>query len=87
MAHPLTLLNPKNYERFHADERSRELVLKTIDFFEKKRKHNFTRAMKKSGCLLTAVQSLSQKKDAVKDEPCNFGAFLIDNTAFSSGPS
>ena len=30
------LLNPKKYDRFHADARSRELVLKTIDFFETK---------------------------------------------------
>jgi len=30
------LFNPKNYQRLHADPRSRELVLKTIDFFEKK---------------------------------------------------
>jgi len=30
------LLNPKKYERFHADAKSRDLVLKTIDFFEKK---------------------------------------------------
>ncbi len=36
MSHPLLLLNPKKYQRFHADSRSRELVLKTIDFFEKK---------------------------------------------------
>lgn len=35
MSHSL-LLNPKKYQRFHADDRSRELVLKTIDFFEKK---------------------------------------------------
>ena len=35
MSHSL-LLNPKKYARFHADSRSRELVLKTIDFFEKK---------------------------------------------------
>ncbi|TKB23353.1 acyl-CoA dehydrogenase [Desulfopila sp. IMCC35006] len=32
----MSLLNPKKYERFHADPRSRELVLKTIDFFETK---------------------------------------------------
>ena len=32
----MLLLNPKKYERFHADAASRELVLKTIDFFEKK---------------------------------------------------
>ncbi len=36
MSHPLLLLNPKKYERFHADARSRELVLKTIEFFETK---------------------------------------------------
>ncbi|WP_240744343.1 acyl-CoA dehydrogenase [Desulfopila sp. IMCC35006] len=36
MSHSLSLLNPKKYERFHADPRSRELVLKTIDFFETK---------------------------------------------------
>jgi acyl-CoA dehydrogenase len=30
------LLNPKKYERFHSDAESRDLVLKTIDFFEKK---------------------------------------------------
>lgn len=36
MAHSLTLLNPQKYERVHADARSRELVLKTIEFFEKK---------------------------------------------------
>jgi acyl-CoA dehydrogenase len=36
MAHALMLLNPKKYERFHVDARSRELVLKTIQFFEKK---------------------------------------------------
>lgn len=30
------LLNPKKYERFHADGKSLELVLKTIGFFEKK---------------------------------------------------
>ena len=32
----MLLLNPKKYQRFHADAVSRELVLKTIDFFEKK---------------------------------------------------
>ncbi len=32
----LLLLNPRKYKRFHADGRSLELVLKTIDFFEKK---------------------------------------------------
>ena len=32
----MLLLNPKNYQRFHADTHSRELVLKSIDFFEKK---------------------------------------------------
>ena len=36
MLHPLSLLNPKKYQRFHADARSQELVRKTIDFFEKK---------------------------------------------------
>ncbi len=36
MSHSLSLLNPKKYKRFHADPRSRELVLKTIDFFETK---------------------------------------------------
>lgn len=30
------LFNPKKYNRFHADDRSRELVLKTINFFEQK---------------------------------------------------
>jgi acyl-CoA dehydrogenase len=30
------LLNPKKYDRIHADGKSLELVLKTIDFFEKK---------------------------------------------------
>jgi acyl-CoA dehydrogenase len=30
------LFNPKKYQRQHADARSRQLVLKTIDFFEKK---------------------------------------------------
>ncbi len=30
------LLNPQKYSREHADERSRQLVEKTIDFFEKK---------------------------------------------------
>jgi acyl-CoA dehydrogenase len=30
------LFNPKNYQRFHSDNRSREMVEKTIDFFEKK---------------------------------------------------
>ena len=30
------LLNPKKYARFHADAVSRDLVLKTIEFFEKK---------------------------------------------------
>ncbi len=32
----MQLFNPKKYQRFHADARSRDLVLKTIDFFEKK---------------------------------------------------
>ncbi len=32
----MQLFNPKKYQRQHADARSRELVLKTIDFFEKK---------------------------------------------------
>ncbi|MFH0783466.1 MAG: acyl-CoA dehydrogenase [Pseudomonadota bacterium] len=32
----MQLFNPKKYQRYHADARSRELVLKTIDFFEKK---------------------------------------------------
>ncbi len=32
----MMLLNPKKYERFHADSTSRELVLKTMAFFEKK---------------------------------------------------
>lgn len=32
----MQLFNPKNYQRLHTDARSRELVLKTIGFFEKK---------------------------------------------------
>lgn len=32
----MILFNPKNYQREHADERSRQLVLDTIDFFESK---------------------------------------------------
>jgi len=32
----MALLNPKRYERWHADERSREIVVKTIAFFEDK---------------------------------------------------
>ncbi len=32
----MQLFNPNNYQRGHADARSRELVKKTIDFFEKK---------------------------------------------------
>ena len=32
----MQLFNPKNYLRLHTDPRSRELVLKTIDFFERK---------------------------------------------------
>ena len=32
----MLLLNPKKYQHEHADERSRKLVEKTIDFFEKK---------------------------------------------------
>ena len=30
------LFNPKKYERFHADAKSRELALNTIEFFENK---------------------------------------------------
>lgn len=30
------LFNPKKYERLHADSKSRELALKTIEFFENK---------------------------------------------------
>lgn len=32
----MQLFNPSNYQRFHADIRSWEMVIKTIDFFEKK---------------------------------------------------
>lgn len=32
----MQLLNPKKYQRFHADQRSREMVEKTIAFFENK---------------------------------------------------
>lgn len=32
----MQLLNPKKYERYHADQRSREMVEKTIAFFENK---------------------------------------------------
>ena len=32
----MLLFNPKQYAREHADERSRQLVLKTIEFFEGK---------------------------------------------------
>ncbi|MGE5381680.1 MAG: acyl-CoA dehydrogenase [Methylocystaceae bacterium] len=32
----MVLLNPKMYEKDHADTRSKEIMLKTIDFFEKK---------------------------------------------------
>ncbi len=32
------LLNPKRHDRFYPDEESREIMLKTIDFFEKKGK-------------------------------------------------
>lgn len=32
------LLNPKKHDRYYPDERSREIMLKTIDFFEKKGK-------------------------------------------------
>ena len=30
------LLNPKQYDRFYPDDRSRDIMLKTIDFFERK---------------------------------------------------
>lgn len=32
----MILLNPKKYEKEHADQRSREIMLKTIEFFEQK---------------------------------------------------
>ena len=32
------LLNPKKHDRHYPDERSKEIMLKTIDFFEKKGK-------------------------------------------------
>ena len=34
----MILLNPANYEREYADDRSREIMLKTIEFFETKGK-------------------------------------------------
>ena len=34
----MILLNPKKHDRYYPDERSREIMLKTIDFFEKKGK-------------------------------------------------
>lgn len=34
----MILLNPKNHQRRYLDERSRDIMLKTIDFFEKKGK-------------------------------------------------
>ncbi len=34
----MILLNPKKYNRFYPDERSREIMLKTIEFFENKGK-------------------------------------------------
>ena len=32
----MLLLNPQKYEREHKDPRAKEIMLKTIDFFEKK---------------------------------------------------
>ncbi|TFG12133.1 MAG: acyl-CoA dehydrogenase, partial [Promethearchaeota archaeon] len=32
------LLNPKHHKRYYPDERSKEIMLKTIEFFEKKGK-------------------------------------------------
>ena len=32
------LLNPKNHDRYYPDDRSREIMLKTIEFFENKGK-------------------------------------------------
>ena len=34
----MILLNPKKHDRYYPDERSKEIMLKTIDFFEKKGK-------------------------------------------------
>ena len=34
----MILLNPKQHSRFYPDERSREIMLKTIEFFENKGK-------------------------------------------------
>ena len=34
----MVLLNPKKHRRAYPDERSREVMLKTIDFFERKGK-------------------------------------------------
>ena len=33
------LLNPKKHDRYYPDQRSREIMLKTIQFFETKGKH------------------------------------------------
>ena len=32
----MILLNPKKYDREHLDPKSKEIMLKTIDFFEKR---------------------------------------------------
>jgi acyl-CoA dehydrogenase len=32
----MLLFNPKKYERHHADDRSKQIMLKTIEFFEQK---------------------------------------------------
>lgn len=36
---PTLLLNPRKHHRFYPDERSKEIMLKTIQFFEAKGKH------------------------------------------------
>ena len=32
----MILFNPKKYDRYHADEKTKNLMLKTIEFFENK---------------------------------------------------
>ena len=32
----MILLNPRQHERYYPDERSREIMLQTIEFFERK---------------------------------------------------
>lgn len=57
------LLNPHNYTRKYPDEKSRDLMLNTIDFFEKKVSSNSRKTITiENGTMISSI-SFGRTKD------------------------